>query len=186
MLSLIFDTETTGIYLFNYPVDHPDQPDVVQLCAMLADEERVYTAVNMFIHTETPIPEEAYAVHRINREMTARVGVSRSTACRTLDNMARKADVLVGHNIDFDIKIMMAATLREGGAGEALKKTSYCTMRNSTDVCKIPNPRFPTKFKWPKLTEAYEMLVDPRGFDGAHDAMADARATHALYRVLTK
>lgn len=184
MLACIFDTETTGKWDFKAPAFADHQPDVVQLCAMLADEERIYSAVNLFIHTETPIPEEARAIHRVDREMTARVGVSRLRACQLLDSFLKKADVIVGHNIEFDIKIMLAANLREGGQGAALKKPSFCTMKEATERCKLPNPRFPDRFKWPTLQEAYTILVDPRGFEGAHDAMADARATYAIYRVL--
>ena len=184
MLACLFDTETTGIYNYRAPASDPSQPDVVQLCAMLCDEERVYSAVNLFVHGDTDIPEDAYKVHRIDRALTARVGVTRIRACQVLDSFARKADVLVGHNIEFDINIMMAATLREGGKGEALKKPRFCTMKEAVQHCKLPNPNRPGQFKWPTLQEAYQILIDKRGFSGAHDAMADARATYELYRVL--
>jgi DNA polymerase III epsilon subunit-like protein len=38
-------------------------------------------------------------------------------------------------------------------------------------------------FKWPKLTEAYRHCYD-RDFDGAHDALADVRATADVFRWL--
>jgi DNA polymerase III epsilon subunit-like protein len=186
MLACLFDTETTGIYDYRAPVTAEHQPDVLQLCAMLCDEERVYSAVNLFIHADTEIPPEAYDVHRIDRDMTARVGVSRITACRVLDAMARKADLLVGHNIDFDVNMMLCATLREGGKGQSLKKPRFCTMKSSVDACKLPNPKRPGTYKWPSLIEAYTILVDSKGFSGAHDAMADARATYELFRVLRR
>jgi DNA polymerase-3 subunit alpha len=151
---------------------------------MLCDEQQVYSAINVFIHTETEIPEDAYKVHRIDRALTERVGITRLRACQLLDSFARKADVLVGHNIEFDINIMMAATLREGGKGEALKKPRFCTMKEAVEHCKLPNPKRPGQYKWPSLQEAYTILIDARGFSGAHDAMADARATYELYRVL--
>jgi DNA polymerase III epsilon subunit-like protein len=184
MLACLFDTETTGIYDYRAPASADHQPDVVQLCAMLCDEDKVYSAINVFVHSDSEIPEAAYAVHRIDRAMTARVGISRLRACQLLDSFARKADVLVGHNIDFDIGIMMTATLREGGKGESLKKPRFCTMKEAVQHCKLPNPKRPGTFKWPSLQEAYTILIDQRGFSGAHDAMADARATYELYRVL--
>lgn len=186
MLACLFDTETTGLYDYRAPATADHQPDVVQLCAMLCDKERVYSAVNLFVHADTEIPPEAHAVHRIDRAMTERVGVTRLRACQLLDSFARKADIIVGHNVDFDINIMLTANYREGGQGLALKKTRFCTMKNSTELCKLPNPKFPTKFKWPSLQEAYTILVDSRGFSGAHDAMADARATYELFRILHK
>jgi DNA polymerase III epsilon subunit-like protein len=184
MLACLLDTETTGLYNFRAPADDPSQPDVLQLCALLCDKEKIYSAINVFVHTETPIPEEAYKIHRIDREMTAKVGISRVRACQLLDSFARNADLLVGHNVEYDLKVMMTATLREKGQGASLKKPRFCTMKEATEKCKLPNPRFPGTFKYPSLIEAYQILVDARGFTGAHDAMADARATYELYRVL--
>lgn len=184
MLACLFDTETTGIYDFRAPAGADHQPDVLQLCAMLCDEERVFSAINVFIHADTEIPPESYEVHRIDRDMTARVGLSRLRACQLLDSFAKKADILVGHNIDFDCNIMMTAMIREGGAGQCLKKPRFCTMKEAVPHCKLPNPKRPGTYKWPSLQEAYQILVDSKGFSGAHDAMADARATYELYRVL--
>ena len=36
---LFYDTETTGLPLWSQPSEHPDQPRVVQLAALLCDEE---------------------------------------------------------------------------------------------------------------------------------------------------
>lgn len=186
MLACLFDTETTGIYNYQAPAGHECQPDVVQLCAMLCDEERVYSAINVFIHADTEIPDAAFEVHRIDRVLTEKVGLSRIRVCQMLDSMAAKADVLVGHNIDFDVNMMLTATLREGGKGVNLKKPRFCTMKETVPLCKLPNPKRPGTYKWPSLKEAYEILVDPKGFSGAHDAMADARATYELYRLLRR
>lgn len=186
MLACVYDTETAGIFNWRLPANHPDQPDVLQLCAMLADETRVYSMFNVYIHADTPIPKEAFEVHRIDREMTSKVGISRKAACILLASYLKSADVIVGHNIDFDIGIMRTAMLREGGDGRLLNKTSYCTMKNSTDIVQIPHPKpkRPGEFKWPSLQEAYKKLVDPRGFEGAHDAFADVTATYDVYKVL--
>jgi DNA polymerase III epsilon subunit-like protein len=81
---------------------------------------------------------------------------------------------------------MRTATLREGGKGECLNKPRFCTMKEAVDHCKLPNPKRPGTYKWPSLQEAYQILIDSKGFSGAHDAMADARATYELYRVLRR
>lgn len=189
MLALVFDTETTGLYNRKAPPSSPHQPDIVQLAAMLIDEERTYGMFNVYVHGDTEIPPEAYKAHRIDRDMTARSGVSRLRACQMLEAFAKKADVLVGHNIEFDIGVMKTAMIREGGKGLVLNKPQYCTMLSSVERCAIPHPnqeKFPGQFKWPTLTEAYCKLVDPRGFDNAHDALADVTASYEIYRVLRK
>lgn len=186
MLALVFDTETTGLYNPRRIPSAECQPDIVQIFGMLADEERVYTHFNLFVHSEIPIPPEAYQAHRIDRNMTARCGVSRLRACQIFDSFAKKADVIVGHNVEFDVNVMRTAFHREGGKGTSLAKPLFCTMRSAVDACKIPhpNPRREGEFKWPTLTEAYTTLVDPRGFSNAHDAEADVRACYEVYRVL--
>lgn len=188
MIALAFDTETSGKYNWRAPVTHESQPDVVQLCGMLVDETRIYSMFNVFIHADTSIPEEATKIHGVDRELTAKIGIQRKAACVLLANYLRKADLLVGHNIDFDVAIMRTAMLREGGDGKLLNKPTFCTMKQSTDICKIPHPtpRRPGEYKWPTLQEAYKKLVDPRGFEGAHDAMADVTATYEVFRVLRK
>lgn len=188
MLALVFDTETTGLYQRRRVPSHESQPDIVQLFGMLADEEQVYTHFNLFIHSEIPIPPEVTEKNRIDRRMTEKVGVSRLRACQIFDSFARKADILVGHNIEFDLNVMRTAFHREGGTGVCLTKPLYCTMLSAVERCQIPhpNPRNPGEFKWPTLTEAYQKLVDPRGFPNAHDAEADVRACYEVYRVLRK
>lgn len=185
MLSLVFDTETTGVFDYRSPAGSLHQPDVVQIAAILADDEKIYAKMNVLVHTETDIPETAFEIHRIDRRLTAMAGISRTRACQMLHSLATKADVIVGHNIEFDIKIMTTAFIREGGNGTCLQKPTYCTMKKGTDICKIPNPNPKFKgYKWPKLQEIYKVLIHPDGFDGAHDALADVEATYEVYRVL--
>ena len=190
MLSFIFDTETTGVIQKKLPLDHPDQPEVLQLCGMLVDEDKIFSMFNVFVHGDTPIPQEAFEVHRIDRDMTARVGITLTRMVQLFASFAEKADVLVGHNIDFDSRMIRLSMIRENGKAQrinqVLGKPHYCTMLQSVEVCKIPHPkpRRVGEFKWPSLQEAYKTLVDPRGFEGAHDAFADVTATREVYRVL--
>lgn len=185
MLAMIFDTETTGMLNWKAPNGDPSQPDIVQLCAKLSENGRVVSSLNLFVHGESPIEDKAFEVHRISREMTARIGVSRNFMCRAFQAMAEKADVLVGHNVDFDIRMMQIAMIRERGSGEIFqRKAKFCTKEESTQICRIPHPSKSGQYKWPTLAEAYSILVDPRGFADAHDAEADVNACHAVYNVL--
>jgi DNA polymerase III epsilon subunit-like protein len=188
MLALVFDTETTGLYQNRRVPSAECQPDIVQIFGMLADDDRVYSHFNLYVHSDVPIPPEAYNSHRIDRRMTERVGVSRLRACQVFDSFARKADIIVGHNVEFDVNVMRTAFHREGGVGKSLAKPLFCTMRSATNACAIPhpNPKREGEFKWPSLTEAFTKLVDPRGFSNAHDAEADVRACYEVYRVLRK
>ena len=118
MISLILDTETTGLFERKLPLGHPDQPDIIQFCGWLDRDGTVVSTVNVFVHGEKEIGEEAYKAHRIDRDLTAAVGISRRRLCFLVDELVRKADVIVGHNIDFDIKMLLIAMQRENGSGK--------------------------------------------------------------------
>ena len=52
-------------------------------------------------------------------------------------------------------------------------KRRICTMEGSVDFCAIPGPY---GYKWPKLSELHYKLFRT-GFEEAHNAAADIRAT---------
>jgi DNA polymerase III epsilon subunit-like protein len=181
----VYDTETTGLLDFNKPLSDKCQPDIIQLCMKMSLDGKIVSSVNVFVDGDREIEEKAFETHRIDRNMTAACGISRRQMVTLFNNMASKADVLVGHNEEFDQKMMLCAMQREGGSGEVLRKTAhFCTMKSSTNLCKIPSEKKPGTFKWPSLMEAYKTLVNPLGFSNAHDAEADVDACHEVYRVL--
>jgi len=187
MRSLIFDTETSDMFDFKKPLDHPDQPDVIQIAWYLLDEDTdlIMGDMELFVQTERPIAPGAFKAHGITHEMLNNFGVSQRVAMAFFNNVLKQADQVVTHNTEFDLKMMQVAYLRQNqGANQFDQKRQFCTMRNSTDICKIPNPKRPTGFKWPSMQEAYQILVDPAGFKDAHRAKADATACLAVYRRL--
>jgi len=190
MLALIFDTETTGLPT-SAPLDHESQPDVVQIAGILADKTTVYGQFNFIVKTDKQIPDKVAAIHGISNEMVQKYGVPRKVVLNVLNSFLKKADIVVAHNVDFDLKltrIMFAKQIAEefNASGIAIPMvefpTPYCTMKSSTDICKIPDPRFGGKLKWPKLIEAFKILVDPQGFDGAHNAMVDVMACYEVWK----
>lgn len=93
-----------------------------------------------------------------------------------LDRFTRDLDdasMMVGHNIEFDIRIVGAEMIRLGREDAVGKKPYICTMKAATDFCKLPGRH---GYKWPRLEELYRKLFHKR-FPGAHDAMNDVRAT---------
>lgn len=184
-LCLAFDTETTGkVNKYNLP-GTSDQPDLVQLAAILFDQHEVHSMFSCYVIPEKAIESGAQEVHGISYEKCDKLGVSRRTAAAIFLNYARKADVLVGHNLDFDLRVIQTAFIRESVSWKELStKEKYCTMQESTDICKIPSQFKPGEYKWPKLIEAYKVLVDPEGFEGAHDALVDVKACVEIYRKL--
>lgn len=186
MISLIFDTETTGFPLWKSPPSHPDQPGLVELAFELWDHERgepmmMYSAI---VDSGIEISEGAMAVHGISDEVVKRIGMRDGLVLMCFIDAVNVADRIVCHNVKFDLLIMQVAIVRHGIAFPELDKIDkYCTMEAATPVLKLPckNGR---KHKWPKLDEAYRALVDPEGFSGAHRAYNDVEACRKVMLAL--
>ena len=131
------------------------------------------------------VPTGAFGVHGISKKIYEEFGVSSVTALGAFHGLAQRCDVLVAHNFAYDIKLLKIAYARldklEKFTSEIQSKPNFCTMNATTDLVKIPAPYGRGGYKWPKLDEAYRVLVNPEGFSGAHNAMADTFACRAVY-----
>ena len=191
-MPLFFDTETTGFPQDKLPLDDPAQPHIIQIAAMLDDENGNNKAsMNVIINADCgTVPEGAYNVHKISEEIYKKFGVSYMVALASFNSLVQCADVIVAHNIAFDLKLLKTAYARLGKlerfASEIQSKPQFCTMLATIDVVKIPSPRGRGGYKWPKLDEAYRVLVNPSGFSGAHDAFEDVKACREVFYSLKK
>ena len=188
MTILFFDTEITGLPDKRSPVTAKHQPHVVQLAAILTDDDGAERAsINLIVNPGVPIPEGASKVHGITDEVARQFGVHPKLAAVTLRALAAKADLLVAHNIEFDL--FLVRTLFERHDLEpALHEKQFCTMQAATPILNLP----PTdrmlaagfdKPKPPKLEEAYRHFFG-RDLEGAHDALVDVRACRDMFFAL--
>jgi DNA polymerase-3 subunit epsilon len=174
---LFFDIETTGKANFKAPPEAEYQPRIVQLGALLCDENATdISAVNLFVKPISDIPSEASSIHGITTEFAQSHGVKLYHVLQVYWGLVSAADLIVAHNIDYDSFVIEGETRRVDADGQ--DKPGFCTMKAMTPVCKIPGNY--GDFKWPKLAEAYRHAFG-KDFDGAHDAMSDIRATKEVY-----
>ena len=179
---LIFDTETTGLYSAQFGPEDPRQPHVLEIGGWHRDPAESF--VLPFNWKGIEIPVKATAVHGIDAARMAE-GLPPMTALKQFDALVRSASVLVAHNLEFDLNIMRVAYRRLRGTGGALEAIpKICTMQSAAPVLKLPKRGKSGGWKWPSLDETYQALVDEAGFKGAHDAVADATATLAIYQAL--
>lgn len=184
--TLIFDTETTGQIDFKAPIISQLQPHLLQLGAELLSNGKVIGSINLLVNPggEIEIPESATKIHGITREMIDKYGIPTVVAIALFHNLAKLSSRLAGHNIDYDLGIMEISYYRVGRQQNFLelrKIKRVCTMKTTTNVLKLPGKY---GFKWPTLSEAYELLVDKNGFQKAHSAMADVQACRQVLAVL--
>ncbi len=183
MKTLIFDTETTGLVNHKSP-DHSIQPWPVQIACILVCDNKIVNSASIIVNPGVPISEEAANIHGITQEMVDKYGLSMKAATGLFINFLNLSDRLVAHNIDFDLIVteaMIYRALADYDISKFREKGRVCTMHSTTNLCRLPGKY--GKFKWPKLEEAYKMIVDPKGFEGAHDAMIDVIA---CWKVLQK
>ncbi len=184
MATLYYDTETTGKFDFYLPVDHADQPDMVQLGMILKDEKEI-ARVSILVVPGKEVSPEAAAIHGISTEYARQYGVHPRVAFWTFHSLALRAKTLIAYNNQFDDGVLACAYARDKSIDYGVVKSinHRCAMRAATPLCKIPGRN--GGYKWPRLEEAYKILVDPAGFDGAHDALTDVVATAAVWEKIS-
>lgn len=179
---VFYDTETTGLPLWNQPSEHPDQPHIVQLGACLVDvtSRKVLSTIDVMVRPDGwLIPDEAAAVHGITTEMAADLGVPESLAVEMLLDLVGDR-TRVAHNEPFDARLVRIACMRhfDPSQADAWKAgPAECTQRLATPILRIPpTDRMRaagfTKFKTANLGEAV-LHFTGKPLLNAHSALAD-------------
>ena len=178
---LFFDTETSGL----------NPGSICQLSYLILDGNNI-EAKNYFFKVDYVEPG-AERIHGLSVEKLCKLSNNRTfnDNLYLLHSDFHNADLLVGHNISFDLKFILAE-YRKCGRSFSLRE-SFCTMRYFTNICKIPHYRG-YGYKWPRLEELTQFFnindTDIRQetesiFDcqdvGYHDARFDTVATYLAY-----
>jgi DNA polymerase III epsilon subunit-like protein len=190
-LVLVFDTETTGFPRLLQRETLDKQPYLLQLSYVLWDPStrQVMKTVDHLVQLPegVQIPAEATAVNRITHQDCQDRGRPLSEVMAEFQEDMKHVSTLVAHNIDFDVKIMQIAWMRvntEASHEEASPsmlfasiKQQYCTMKESTDLCRLERTRKNGNIYWksPKLSELHEHLFGTVP-EGLHDALVDVQA----------
>ena len=190
---LFFDTETSDFIKKDLPANDPKQAWVVQIGALLATPEKTIDSLNTIIQANgRSINHYAEEVHKISVFKADEEGIPELEAAEKFGLLLRQADLVVGHNFDFDWKYAMHLLERnmddlsdEARSAFYLDLPNHCTMKDKNVVkfCGLKNKA--GRAKWPKLIELHEILFE-KGFDGAHDAFADITATRDCFFELVR
>lgn len=193
-LLCVFDTETTGFPLFKAPSDHPDQPHIVDICALLytPEGELVDSFEAMVRPDGWDIPNAAAVIHGITNEIALEHGIPEACAIEGFLSIWNRASLRVAHNVSFDDRIMRIGFKRfsDPWVAEAFREgEKFCTCSSTTSIVQCP----PTEkmiaagrgkqFKQPTVSEAYKFFTGEE-LVGAHRARADAEACARVYFAL--
>jgi len=173
---LFFDTETADLPIdYNAPIGDLDNwPNIVQIAWITANSSQDITGrhVELIRPYNFIISTSATRTHGITTADAFKGGTALYPIMEAFIDDAQQADIIVAHNIEFDISIVGAEAIRLGFPNPFSGKSLRCTMTEATDFCQLPGPY---GYKWPKLTELYQILFD-KELEGAHDALNDVDA----------
>ena len=184
MRFLIFDTETTG--LPKSKSIHPDElhlwPYIVQFSYIIYDTEvnNIIKTVDEIIKIpeDIEISEVSSQIHGITKTIINQKGINIKILLKNffLDLITANIDLLIGHNISFDInmvRVEMNRLFKNNSHNprtvmmaksdlEYLNnyKKIYCTLQETIDLCNIKAiDKYGREYvKFPKLLELHEKL----------------------------
>jgi len=194
---IVFDTETTGLIPKPNkitkelpPID--EFPYITQLSFIVYDTilETVRSSYNSYIKLPEGIevPQVVTEITGITTEKCNLEGVNIKEALSVLYHAVILCDSIVGHNIDFDIKMVNAELKRNAEYLPPKFQDLFdpkrmlqlginldCTMRMTIDTCSIyvTNERNQKYKKFPKLVETYRHLFHEIP-ENLHNSLIDA------------
>lgn len=183
MRTLTFDTETTGLPLWREPDTHEGQPFCLEL-GWIYSPSGEYNAPasrgHLYINhkAEITLTPEAAAVNGLTVEFPRDAGVGPNIVLVLFMQLLAQAEVVIGHNVDFDKRIMriMAARADKLDLYDSLwqGKAMRCTKQMGRSFLGLG--------RW-HLSDLHAHFYG-HPHKGAHGALADTEATWACHHAM--
>ncbi len=174
---LFIDTETSGFPKNGVGLEDPTQARILEIGAILTDDQgKIVATLDSLVKCgDIVLHEKLKGVHDITVEECNENGLDNVRFIKLVDSMYHSCNTIVGHNIEFDLK-MLSLYYPYLNAGCPIL---FCTMKSTTDICKIPN-RWGTGYKYPSLNEAYTHFFGETK-KSKHRAFDDAMMCKEIY-----
>ncbi|WP_185850761.1 DNA polymerase III subunit alpha [Blattabacterium cuenoti] len=183
----IFDTETTGLpQNYHLPIKNTENwPRVVQIAWQSHDILGNLIEFKNFIikPDEYDIPFNSFIIHGITNEIADKEGKNLDFVLTEFQKTIDKSEYIIGHNLEFDIKVINCEFFRLKKRIDFEKKKILDTKELSVNYCKLPGIR--KKFKWPTLSELYHKLFGV-SLPYLHNAANDVKATSRCFLELIR
>jgi DNA polymerase-3 subunit alpha len=199
MKYLVFDTETTGlINKTNLSIENVHLcPYILQLSYIIFDSQikEITFTYNSIIKIDNPslITPDNTAIHKITPSISINSKTTIIQALNMLLTSICHVDIIIGHNIMFDINMIKAEILRLkensiqnfiiNAAIAKLNNNKYlfCTMKENIERCAIKRTnRYGEYNKYPSLYELHLHLFEQSPLN-LHNALNDALITLRCY-----
>ena len=186
---LFLDTETTGLP-HKVTLDltgRTEWPRLVQLSWIITNGVGSILSKSDYIIRPDgfQIPASSEAIHGISTSRAIQEGRSLAEVLEKFYHDYSSSDVIIGHNVDFDIGVLDSEYKHLGRDSIVLdNKETVCTMKLSKEYCKIKS-RWGEGYDYPSLQDLYSKLFG-NSFQGSHNAFFDVSATVACYWAMRK
>lgn len=179
MITLVVDTETTGLPLKGVPAGDQRQARVMQVGAVLLQDEKEVACLYTRLYPDQwpEVHPMATAAHGLTVKDCEAVGVGQQFVVNMLADLVDAADIVVAHNYKFDYQ-MLNIEFELQGKIFAPKKHA-CTMELMTNVCGLTKAN--GQPKWPTMQEALSHCYLGEVISKAHDALGDVRAAAKVW-----
>ncbi len=179
MRILILDTETTGLFERgsdpkNYTCFNNSR--LIELGYIVYNDSEIQKKYESLVKVDFPITNSH--IHNICNIDCEIKGKHLLDVLKELHNDLLNVDVIVAHNIDFDLNIILAECYRNEFIDliNLLKsKSKKCTMKMGKEMLKL--------YKYPKLMELYPTLTNKEWIQ-QHRALDDVEKCSECYFVL--
>jgi DNA polymerase III epsilon subunit-like protein len=193
MKLVIFDTETSGL-----PEERNQSiysthkwPHIIQLAYIVFDtsSNKIIEHYESLVQLNTiQISKESIAIHNITNEMCMNNGLPILEVLSRFICVLSSADMIIGHNIDFDINMICVECIRNSlpfnftRNKEEKPILKYCTMMKGKTITNIETTSLNGKkyIKYPKLIELYKHYFKEE-LAGLHNALIDVLACFRCY-----
>lgn len=175
---IAFDTETTGLpKARNAKYSNLDAFEECRLLSVaLVEFDADHRNIGEYHAIIRPdgYPVNATEIHGITQEQADTEGEPFEKVMIEVLFMFSNVNIVVGHNIKFDLNVLASEMIRRNFKPDFLSEiTPVCTLKMTKNIfCKNMN-----------LSKIYATMFGTE-FDGAHNALADARAAGEVYSKL--
>ncbi len=189
MKVLVFDTETTGLpKRYAKYTDTHEWPHIIQISYIYYDTDtHNFTVFDHIIKLDpvVVVSEKSIEIHKITKEISQEKGVSIKQVLHEFIALARHADYVIGHNLQFDKNMVIVECIRNRVMSPFLNKTfkEYCTMKQSVDICRLNSKNNYHKYKYPKLEELHWFLFNILA-KNLHNSLCDVIVTLRCFYML--
>ena len=177
---LIFDVETNGLATRKESeLNKIESPRLLEIAWRLYDYDKTLQEEKHFFvyHDNLEVTSECFNINGISQEYLQNYGTDFKSILIEFKNVLSRSNILVGHNLEFDISVIQGEFSRQNMMLLLDSKQRICTMKSSTEYCGISSN---WGLKYPTLAELFTFIFNELPLN-EHSAFNDVKTTSRCF-----